>query len=102
MMEKYLYFMKNTFKQVICVFIEYWKVLFGRSIKCYFGSYPNQFRLRCVGDKLVRLTSTYVYNSTYVYTFEAPMINVKPAQPELANRMAGKSRSKTLWDRGAA
>ena len=30
------------------------------------------------------------------------MINVKPAQPELANRMAGKSRSKTLWDRGVA
>ena len=38
----------------------------------------------------IRLTSTYVYNSTYVYTFEAPMINVKPAQPGLANRMAGK------------
>ena len=50
----------------------------------------------------IRLTLTYVYNSTYIYTFEAPMINVKPAQPELANRMAGKSRSKTLWDRGAA
>ena len=45
--------MKNTFKQVVCVFIEHWNVLFVRSIRCYFGSYPNQFRPRCVVFKLV-------------------------------------------------
>ena len=49
----------------------------------------------------IRLTSTYVYNSTYVYTFDPPMKNVKPAQPGLANRMAGKSWFRNLVGRGA-
>ena len=53
MMEKYLYFKKNTFKQVVCVFIVYWNVLLYVQYGCNFGSYPNQFRPRCVGDKLV-------------------------------------------------
>ena len=54
MMEKYLYFKKNTFKQVVCVFIVYWNVLLYVQYGCNFGSYPNQFRPRCVGDKLVQ------------------------------------------------
>ena len=49
----------------------------------------------------IRLTSTYVYNSTYVYTFEPPMMNVKPAQPGLANQMARKSWFLNLVGRGA-
>ena len=31
---------------------------------------------------------TYVNNSTYFYIFDSPIKNVKPAQPELANRIA--------------